>query len=541
MKKTFTINISGTLFHIEEDAYEKLQGYLIKLKSHFGNTQEGREIVADIEMRIAELFTEKGKGENKVIINEWVDEVISTMGTPEDFKAQEGEEVGASFTAKRKRRLYRNGDNRVFAGVCSGLAVYFKIDPLVMRIIFVVLFFANGVGLLAYLILWVAVPRAQTTAQRLEMRGEEVTVSNIEKSVRDDAQGDTTAAAAGITPPATKASASKVTASGQADRSPEVARSLLRIIAVTVGIFLIMTGFLGLLGFISTVIVGQTFLADWPVMWNPDLPFHGLLNQFITPSGAAWGVTFLALLVGIPLLAILYAGTKLVFRYRSNNTAIGLIMVGLWLVGLMGLVTVAAREAGNFKSNATLSGSETLYPTPGKTLYLKLAEDKFDDFGEMEADLPRCKAVLADDKVVLLGEPRLDIEKSATNDFVLVVKKQSRGRTQGDANNNIQTILYHYQLADTVLTFDPWYLLGDQAKWRDQRLDMTLKVPEGSTVFLSDGMEEIIWDIDNVSNTWDRDMVGKSWKMQPEGLSWTDAPLPVQDTTITEIRNDTVR
>ena len=142
---------------------------------------------------------------------------------------------------------------------------------------------------------------------------------------------------------------------------------------------------------------------------------------------------------------------------------------------------------------------------------------------------------------MLLGEPRLDIEKSATNDFVLVVKKQSRGRTQGDANNNIQTILYHYQLADTVLTFDPWYLLGDQAKWRDQRLDMTLKVPVGSTVFLSDGMEEIIWDIDNVSNTWDRDMVGKSWKMQPEGLSWTDAPLPVQDTTITEIRNDTVR
>ena len=80
MKKTFTINISGTLFHIEEDAYEKLQGYLVKLKNHFGGSQEGREIVADIEMRIAELFTEKGKGEHKVIVSEWVDEVISKIG-----------------------------------------------------------------------------------------------------------------------------------------------------------------------------------------------------------------------------------------------------------------------------------------------------------------------------------------------------------------------------------------------------------------------------------------------------------------------------
>jgi len=79
MKKTFTINISGNIFHIEEDAFEQLQGYLMKLKKHFGNEAEGREIVSDIESRIGELFQEKSKGENKVITLEWVDEVITIM------------------------------------------------------------------------------------------------------------------------------------------------------------------------------------------------------------------------------------------------------------------------------------------------------------------------------------------------------------------------------------------------------------------------------------------------------------------------------
>ena len=521
MKKTFTINISGTLFHIEEDAYEKLQGYLVKLKGHFGNDAEGREIVADIESRISELFLGKTRGENKVIIGEWVDEVVSTMGTPEDFRAQEGEEGDLPGVVRRRRRLYRSGENRVFAGVCSGLAQYFRIDRLVMRILFVVLFFANGIGLLAYLVLWIAVPRAQTTAQRLEMRGEEVTISNIERSVRDESQETPERPA---TEAATEPPVSRVASSRQTDKSSEVARSLLRIIAVTFGIFLILAGFFGLIGFISTVIVGQTFLSDWPVMWNPDLPFNGFLSQFISPAGASWGLTFLALLAGIPLLALLYVGTKLVFRYRSNNTAIGLAMAGIWLLSLVGLVVVSAREAGNFKNSTSLSGSESFTLAPGKTLRLMVGENKFEEFGDLDIDIDRFKAVMADDKALLLGAPRLDIEKATGTEFVVLVKKRARGRSQNDANGNIGSILYNYQLNDTTLTFDPWFLLGEKGIWRDQRVDITLKVPEGGMVYLSDGMEEIVYDIENLSDTWDRDMVGKTWIMLPEGLSWKDAP-----------------
>ena len=187
MKKTFTINISGTVFHIEEDAYEILQKYLINLKSHFGSDDEGKEILADIEARIAEIFSAKTGEDKKVITVDWVNEVVKTMGTPEDFAEEEGEEESIASEAKRKRRLYRDPDHRVLGGVCGGLGAYFGMDPVILRIIFVVLFFVtSGAAGLAYLILWIAVPKAINTTQRLEMRGQEATVKNIEKSIKEE-------------------------------------------------------------------------------------------------------------------------------------------------------------------------------------------------------------------------------------------------------------------------------------------------------------------------------------------------------------------
>ena len=188
MKKTFTINISGTVFHIEEDAYEILQKYLVKLKNHFGSNEEGQEIIADIEARIAEIFSEKSSDKKMVVTVGMVNEIIEIMGTPEDFAEEEGEEEPViDGTTKRKRRLYRDPEHRVLGGVCGGLSAYFNMDPVILRIIFAVLFFVtSGAALLAYIILWIAVPKAINTNQRLEMRGQEATVKNIEKSIKEE-------------------------------------------------------------------------------------------------------------------------------------------------------------------------------------------------------------------------------------------------------------------------------------------------------------------------------------------------------------------
>jgi phage shock protein PspC (stress-responsive transcriptional regulator) len=530
MKKTFTISLNGTIFHIEEDAFEKLQNYLVKLKNHFGPDDEGREIVSDIEARICELFLEKSKGENKVVINEWVDEIVTIMGTPEDFMEQEATTMPLTGQVKGKRRLYRDVDNKVIGGVCSGLSAYFKIDPLVVRILMVLLFLANGIGLLAYLVLWIAVPKAQTTAQRLEMRGKEINISSIEQTIRDENPADK-----GTTAKTTDTSTSTVSKrkTGQGGEVvTDVFRGLVKAVAIALGIFLILIAFTGLLGFISTLVLGQTFLSDWPLSMNPDFQVSGFLAHFVTRGTVVWGLICIGFLVGIPLLAMLFVGTKLVFGYKSNNAAIGLSMVGVWLLALIVLVIVASSEVGNFKDYTSLSNTETLYPAAGKTLKITLGEDKYSGYTDQHWDLDRFKMVTTDGKDILLGEPRLDIEKSSTHDCVIVIKKQSRGRTRNQANEFIQRITYHYAVTDSTLVLDPWFFPGENDKWKDQKVDITLKIPEGMAIYLDDKVNGILYGIDNVSNTWDREMGGKTWIMLPEGLTMKDSIKVLPRTTI---------
>lgn len=533
MKKTFTINISSTIFHIEEDAYEKLQGYLLKLKRHFGNSNEAREIIADIESRIAELFADKTQEDTKVVTVEMVEEVISTMGSPEDFEDQDTGEGSLSVAARRKRRLYRSPDSRVIAGVCGGLGSYFKMDPVILRILFVLLFFANGVGLLAYIILWIAVPRAVTTVQKLEMRGEEVNVSNIERSFRDQSTTNEPVIEDETQPvekPAMAASETKIyrkeadAGRREKDTSSDIGKSLLRIIAVLFGAFFMVTGFLGLVSLISTAIIGQSLVGSWPLSWSPDIQISGFLGHFVSPAALTLGILSITFLVGLPLLAMFFIGTKLIFSYKTNNTAIGLGMTGVWLIALVTLLVVTAGEAGNYKSQSTLTNSETIYCETCPSLYLQLSEDRYAKYPEADWDLDRFKAVMVDGKNVLLGKPRFDIEKSNTDDIVLVFRKRSRGKSQTEANTNIQEIIYNHQVIDSLLIFEPWFLTGKDGQWRDQKVDITLKLPVGKSVFLSDEMVKIIYDIENVSNHWDREMVGKYWEMRHDGLALKELP-----------------
>ena len=126
---------------------------------------------------------------------------------------------------------------------------------------------------------------------------------------------------------------------------------------------------------------------------------------------------------------------------------------------------------------------------------------------------------------ILLGNPRLDVEKASGNNFVVTIKKSSRGRTQEAARDMASELKYSYQLKDSVLRFDPYFFLNEDEKWRDQEVHITLKVPEERVIFFNERMVDIIYDVDNISNTWDGDMIGKYWVMKPEGLSMRDAEL----------------
>ena len=188
MKKTLTVNLGGTVFHIDEDAYRLLDNYLSNLKIHFRKEAGADEIIDDIERRISELFAEKLTAGSQVITITDVEEVIARMGKPEDMEAENDSEpsVGNATRTTRHRRLYRNPDDKLLGGVISGMAAYLGWDVTLLRLLLLVVLIC-GVGTLipVYIVCWLVIPEARTAAEKLSMRGEAVTVENIGKTVTD--------------------------------------------------------------------------------------------------------------------------------------------------------------------------------------------------------------------------------------------------------------------------------------------------------------------------------------------------------------------
>jgi len=185
MKKTYSVNLGNRVYNIDDDAYLRLKDYLDRIESHFSDQKEREDIINDIEMRISELFNERLGSVRQVITLKDVEETIKIMGDPHEIS---GDEEQASASRERSygpRRLYRDPDDRMIGGVCSGLGAYLGLDPVIVRILFI-LFLIFGIGFLVYIILWIVVPEARTTAQKLEMRGDPVNVSNIGRFMSDE-------------------------------------------------------------------------------------------------------------------------------------------------------------------------------------------------------------------------------------------------------------------------------------------------------------------------------------------------------------------
>ena len=189
MNKTVNMNLGGFFFHIDEDAYQKLNRYFDAIKRSLSS--DGREeIMNDIESRISELFSEKLNSDKQVLGIKDVDDVIAIMGQPEDYKIEDNDPQVTNYSyasTGKSKKLYRDTENGILGGVSSGLGHYFGVDSVWIRIALVLLVFAGfGTGIIAYLVLWVVMPEAKTTSEKLEMRGEPINISNIEKKVKEE-------------------------------------------------------------------------------------------------------------------------------------------------------------------------------------------------------------------------------------------------------------------------------------------------------------------------------------------------------------------
>ena len=325
MKTTENISLAGYAFTIETDAYAELAAYIEEIRRSFSNDESVDEITSDIEERIAELLNEKCcKG---VVVNiDMIRDIKKRIGNPQEF-AQDDSAAESSASVKenkeekrgwKSRKLYRNLEERVLGGVCSGLGTYFGLDKIVFRILFLVFFFIGFsdeglfcIPMVLYICLWIAMPAARTVEQKCEMRGKPINLEgfrskdfDLNREVKD------------------------------AVDSP-AGRTIQRVVGLFIGLFLLIIGLGGLLGCIFIPAVPS--LIDMQITSSIDgwagLDSFERVNADIFTNSTFWALILVNLIIGF--FGMLYGGIMLTFDLKSPKWKPGLVLFIAWLVSLL--------------------------------------------------------------------------------------------------------------------------------------------------------------------------------------------------------------
>ena len=344
MKEVVKVSISGIAFTFEYDAYRVMNDYLKKLEAGYAKHPDGREIVADIEARVAELILEHQESD-KVIGKPLAEEIVRQMGYPDDM--DNGEET---IVEDFPRRFYRNPDGAKLAGICSGLGAYFKIDPVWIRLgIFAPLLLSLitfpfrwgdlsnilsslfGFIIILYFILWIAVPMAKTPRQKLEMRGERVTADSIRQEFEDEASAR----------PSANPAKSRKNASVWADIVYTIGRIFLVILKIILFFF----------AFIIGVVLISLLVAIFAMIFGLNIAFGGVflaLMDGMVGIGPIGFTVIWMLIVFIPLFILLYWLITVIFRSRTNRPFLITSWV-IWLILLIWGVALTVRNADTIR------------------------------------------------------------------------------------------------------------------------------------------------------------------------------------------------
>jgi len=507
MNKTVNINLAGIFFHIDEDAYLKLQRYLEAIKRSFTDSQGRSEIIADIEARIAELFSERIQNEKQVVGVKLVDEVIAIMGQPEDYLVDDEifeDEPKQHYKQKTttSRRLFRDTDNSYVGGVSAGLGHYFGIDALWIRIVWFLLIFGAGTGFLLYILLWALIPEAKTTAEKLTMTGDPVNISNIEKKIKDgiDTVSETvknvdlkkhgdklkegfdhvsdniSETVKGVN---FQKQGSKLKSSSQNffDGIGSIIMFFLRVIAKFIGIILIIVGISALIAMIIALFtVGITDVIHFPGM------------DFINASNAAnipiWLMSLLLFFaVGIPFFFIFYLGLKiLVNNLKSIGNIAKFALLGLWIVSIIGLIITGIKQATEQAYDANFTKvDDTLNIASGDTLKIKMVgHDEYNKHLYSDNNGYRISSTDDGNNIISTTDIRLTVKSTTDSLASIKIIALARGSSYELARKRANEIKYNYSIVNNELKLDSYLITHASNKFSDQHIEVILYLPEGS-------------------------------------------------------------
>jgi phage shock protein PspC (stress-responsive transcriptional regulator) len=493
MNKTVNINIGGLVFHIDEDAYQKLTRYFEAIKRSLSNSSGKDEIMKDIEMRVAELLTEKEKSDKHVINNKDVDEVIGVMGQPEDYRLDDdGDDkaVEPFYPYTKSKKLYRDKDRATIAGVCTGLGHYFGIESVWIKIFFILLIWAGGAGIIAYLVLWIATPKAITTTEKLEMTGEPVTISNIEKKVREEF--DIVANRVKNADYDKMGNEIKTGASRTADGIGEVFVSIFKVFAKILGAIIVV--------FSSVALLGICFASIF-MIFSSSMPDNYILNHISTPIGLetpiwAQGILFL-LAAGIPAFFFLILGLKLlVTNLKSLGNIVKFSLLGIWIIAVGILISLGIKEATQIAYDGKDVKKEVINIAPTDTLLIKFKNNEFyskDRYHNTDFRLTQDE----NNKEVIYSN-NLSFEVRPTEEALpyIQIERLAVGKSAVEARTRAEKIRYTYKIEGNQLILDNYLLTDVTNKFRGQRVELYLYLPKG-TLFKAD---ESVQNFDNGYN-----------------------------------------
>jgi phage shock protein PspC (stress-responsive transcriptional regulator) len=559
MKKNISINISGIIFHIEEDGYEILKKYLDSINKYFASFEDSSEILSDIESRIAEIFLTKLNEGKQIITQEDVHSLIATMGSVADFKAAEEQEYGQAesrgssygqtsyqsvsqrkFMRDQKRKilggvcaglghyfnvdpvwirllfalltagwgfgilvylvmwivvpgsyeleepevtkkLFRDNERKVLGGVSGGLAAYFGVDIVIVRLLFVVTTIFGGLGLVAYIVLWIVLPAALSITDKMQMQGEPVTLSNIESTVKKSLnvkEGEENVLVKILLFPF-RLIGMIITGLGK------ILYPLVEVIRVAFGIVITFTGLTLIFSLIVTIGILYGLISGMAVPIHLGVPFNEAalpLEAFsrAIPTFTVVAAFFVALIPGImiTLLGISAIAKRIVF-----NNVVGWFMFFTFFIGVAVLSATIPKIVFDFKEDGDYK-IENTYNLNGKTAVLKMNEVGLDEY----------------------DVTHLMLKGYDGKEFKLVQNFESQGASRQIAIENAKMVDYHVTVVDTVFTFDSNIQFKEDAIFRGQRLKMTLFVPYDQPFVMDDNIYRLLTNYTDYEqrngNTW---------------------------------------
>lgn len=485
MNKTVSINIGGLFFHIDDNAYNQLNTYFNTIKNSLSEDSK-EEVMHDIETRVAELLGARIVPDKQVINHMDIDYIISVMGKPEDYIIDQEQEnnftqqAAPNYAAYGKRKLFRDTENGKISGVSTGIAHYIGVDPIWVQLFFILIVLAGfGSGILVYIGFWLLVPAAVTTSDKLLMHGEPITVSNIEKKIKEGY--DKVSNTFQEYDPKTFKKKVNTGVDKSVSSIERVLVGIAKAIAIAIGVFLMIISLCGMAG--VTIFSG---LITFYHLFDPNMQF-GLTEQIV---GEGFNTTLFGILVFfssiIPLLFLFLLSIKII---NPNSKPIGkyftLSMIALWILALFGWIYFGITTGMQNSTKANVTQTEFIELAKKDTLMVYMNNNAFYSTDPTPNFTKKMTLDQGDNNILYSNRVEIEFRESQDGTYSTIIERSAKENTLKNAKQIANQINYQYNIENNKLRLDNYFTSAPKNFTNDQRVYIYVYVPKDVVIKVS--------------------------------------------------------